>query len=190
LGLGGGRRDLWFGRRETVEAGDLGGQGVILLGPGGDQRPQGSIGGKDAVVAVSVDAGWREYLGQAVQKLQGREAQGGAAGGIGLGEQVEDLVGASADQMEAFESEGRPGAIPKEPFQALAVGGLDPDAGVEAESTTVTPCEHVLGIVGIQKAVAVKVTEHPLSNRVLEALQEFLGEGCGFVEAEVISGFR
>ena len=28
LGLGGGRRDLWFGRPETVEAGDLGGEGV------------------------------------------------------------------------------------------------------------------------------------------------------------------
>ena len=116
LGLGGGRRDLWFGRRETVETGDLSGQRVVLLGPGGDQRPQGRVGGEDPVVAVAVDAGRREDFGEPVQKLQGREAQGGAAGGVGLGEQVEDLVGAAADEVKPFERKRRPGAIPNEPL--------------------------------------------------------------------------
>ena len=46
------------------------------------------------------------------------------------------------------------------------------------------PAEHVLGIVGFQEAMADHVAEDPLSDRVLEALQEFLGEGGGFVEAE------
>ena len=57
-----------------------------------------------------MDAGRREDLGQAVQELQSGEAQGGTAGGIGLGEPVEDLVGAAADEVEAFESEGWPGS--------------------------------------------------------------------------------
>jgi hypothetical protein len=35
---------------------------ILLLGPGRGQRPQGSVGGEDAVVAVTVDAGWRKSL--------------------------------------------------------------------------------------------------------------------------------
>ena len=46
------------------------------------------------------------------------------------------------------------------------------------------PAEHVLGVVGFQEAVAAKMAEDPLSDRVLEALQELGGEGGGFVEAE------
>ena len=44
----------WERKRET---GSLSGEGVILLGPGRDQRPQRSVGGEDPVVAVTVDAG-------------------------------------------------------------------------------------------------------------------------------------
>jgi hypothetical protein len=86
--------------------------------------------------------------------------------------------------MEAFESEGWPRTIPDQPFQPFPVGGLDTDAGVEAESTTVIPCEHVLGVVGVQEAVADHVAEDPFSYRLLEALQELAGEGSSFVEAE------
>ncbi len=35
------------------------------------------------MVTVTVDAGRREDLGEAIQELQGRETEGGAAGGIG-----------------------------------------------------------------------------------------------------------
>ena len=140
----------------------LSGEGVVLLGPGRDQRPQGSVGGEDPVVAVTVDAGRREDLGEAVQELQGREAQGGAAGEVGPWEEVEDLVGTVADQVEAVEGEGGPGTIPDEPLEACAVGSLDTDAAVEAEPAPVIPAEHVLGVVGLQEAVAAKVAEHPI----------------------------
>ena len=46
------------------------------------------------------------------------------------------------------------------------------------------PGEHVLGLVGFQEAVTGKVAEDSLSDGVLEGLQEFVGEGCGLVEAE------
>jgi hypothetical protein len=49
-----------------------------------------------------MDAGLRKDRGEAVQELQGRETQGGAAGEIGLGEQVENLVRAAADQVESI----------------------------------------------------------------------------------------
>ena len=137
------------------------------------------------MVAVAVDAGWGEDFGEAVQELQGREAQRGAAGGVGLRQEVEDLVGAAVDEVKPFEGEGRPGAIADEPLEACAVGGLDADAGVQAEPTPVIPGEHVLGVVGLQEAVAAKVPEDPFSDRVLEVLQELVGEGSGFVEAEV-----
>ena len=64
-----GRRFLWKG---GMWAEGLSGQGVILLGPGGDKRPQRSVGGEYPMVAVAMDAGWGEDFGQAVQKLQSR----------------------------------------------------------------------------------------------------------------------
>jgi hypothetical protein len=164
--------------------GKLSGEGVVLPSPGGDQRPQRSIGSENTVVSVAVNSGWRKDCGQAVQELEGGETERGAAGGIGLGEDVEDLVGAVAEQVEPFEGEGRPSTIPDEPLKAVAVGGLDADAGVQAEPATVIPGQHVLGLVGFQEAVAAKMPQDPGTDRVLEGLQEFVGEGCGLVEAE------
>ena len=102
--------------------GHLGGEGVVLVGPLGDQGPEGRIGGEDTMVAVAVDPGWREDLGQAVEELEGREAEGGTAGGVGFGEHVEDLVGVAADEVEPVESEGGPCAVPDQPFEPGAVG--------------------------------------------------------------------
>ena len=143
---------LWLGRRGRGGCregkrgtGSLSGEGVILPGPGRDQRSQRSVGGEDAVVTVTVDAGRREDLGQPIQELQGREPQRGAAGGIGLRQDVEDLVGTAADQVEPVEGEGRPGTISNEPLEARSVGSLDTDAGIEAEPAAVIPAEHVLG---------------------------------------------
>ena len=188
-------RLLWLGRRdlggcwgESIETGDLSGQGVVLLGPCGDQRSQGSIGGEDAVVPVAVDAGRGEDGGEPVQELESRETQRGSAGQVGSWEEVEDLVGTVADQVEPFEGERGPGAIADQSFEARAVGGLDPDSCVETEPTAVIPGEHILGLVGFQESVAAEVAEHPASYGVLEALQELVGEGRGFVEAEVGGG--
>jgi hypothetical protein len=61
---------------------------------------------------------------------------------------------------------------------------LDTNAGVEAKTTAVIPGEHILGFVGLQDPLASNVAEHPLSDRVLEALQELGREIGGFVEAE------
>ena len=44
----------------------LSGEGVALVGPFGDEVPEGRIGGEDAVVAVTVDTGRREDLGEPV----------------------------------------------------------------------------------------------------------------------------
>jgi hypothetical protein len=52
-------------------------------------------------------------------------------------------------------------------------------------SAAVIPGEHVVGLVGLQEAVAGHVAEDPPSDRVLEALEETGGEGGGFVEAKV-----
>jgi hypothetical protein len=136
------------------------------------------------MVAVAMDPGRRKDPGQAVQELQSGEAQGGTAGGIGFRQEVEDLVRPATDQVEAVESEGGPGAVSNQPLEALAVGGLDTDTGVEAESTTVIPCEHVLGVVGFQEAVTTGMSENPFADGKLEALQELVGESGGFVEAE------
>jgi hypothetical protein len=140
------------------------------------------------MVAVAMDTGRRKDRGQAVQELESGEAERGPASQVRPWQEVEDLVGTVADQVESVEGEGGPGAVSDEPLEAGAVRGLDADAGVEAEPATVIPAEHVLGLVGLQEAVATKVAEHPTSHGVLKALQELVGEGGGFVEAE--AGFR
>jgi hypothetical protein len=94
------------------------------------------------VVAVAVDTGRRENRGQAVQELESGKAEGGAARGIGLGEQVEDLVRAAADEVEAVEGKRPSGTIANESLQPVAVGSLDADAGVQAEPTAVLPAQH------------------------------------------------
>jgi hypothetical protein len=101
------------------------------------------------------------------RQIQGREAQGGPAGGIGFRQEVENLVGAAINEVETIESEGRPGTIPNEPFQSLPVGGFDADAPVQAKTATVLPAQHILGVVGLQEAVAPKMAQDPLSDRVL-----------------------
>ena len=181
---------LWLGGRgygAWREWARLGGgvDGVVLAGEFSDERPQGRIGREDAVVAVTVDSGWGEDCGEAVQELKGGEAEGGASGQVGLGQDIEDLVGAAVDEVESVESKGRPGTIPNEPLQAGAVGGFDADAPIEAEPAAVIPAPHILGFVGFQQAVAAEVAEHPFSHRMLEVLQKRGGEGGGFVEAEL-----
>jgi hypothetical protein len=46
---------------------------------------------------------------------------------------LRDLVEAAADEVEMLQSEGRPRTMADQPFEAVAVGGLDTDAGIEAE---------------------------------------------------------
>jgi hypothetical protein len=106
------------------------------------------------VVAVAVDAGWGEDFDHPIEELQGRETQGGAAGQVRFRQDIEDLVGASINQVEAFEGEGPPGTIADQALESGPVGGLDPNAGVEADPTPVIAGEHVLGFVGLQEAVA------------------------------------
>ena len=126
-----------------------GGDRIFGFCPGGDKGPQGGIGSEGPMVAVAVNARWGKDVGEAIQKLQGGEPEGGTSSGIGAREAVEDLVGAAADQVEAFVGEGRPGAIPDEAFEARAVRGLYADAPVKAEPTAVIPFEHVGGLVGL-----------------------------------------
>jgi hypothetical protein len=66
-------------------------------------------------------APWRA-LAEAVKELQGGETHGGPAGGIGLRQEVEDLVGPVADQVEAVEGEGRRITRPNEPPGSYSSG--------------------------------------------------------------------
>ena len=74
--------------------------------------------------------------------------------------------------------------IPNQALKAGPVGGFDPDAPVQTEPTPVIPGQHILGIVGLEEAMALKMPEDPGADRVLEALDELGREGRGFVEAE------
>jgi hypothetical protein len=60
----------------------------------GDPFAESGVRGKDAVVAVAVDAGRRDQAGERGQELEGREGEDGAAVAGGTGGQVEDLANA------------------------------------------------------------------------------------------------
>ena len=113
------------------------------------------------MVAVTVDAGWRKDLGHSVQKVEGGETERGAAGGVGPWEEVEDLVGTTVDEAEAVESEGPLGAIPNQPLQAGAVGGLDAALASSAKAATVIPQQHILCLMGSQKTVTPESSPGP-----------------------------
>jgi len=104
---------------------------------------------------------------------------GGAAGEIESRKEAEDLVGAARDEVEPVEGKGRSCTVADEPLEAGAVGGLDADVGVQAEAATVIPGQHVLCLVGLQKALAPKVRQHPFSHRVLEVLPDNPVQGGG-----------
>ena len=86
--------------------------------------------------------------------------------------------------METLQGEGGPRTIADEALEARAVVGLDTDTAIQTEPSAVVPDEHVLGVMGLQQAVAAKVTKDPLANGVLEAVEELGRETGGFVEAE------
>ena len=71
-------REAWPARTAGWTSEDQDGGGVVLPGPCGDKGSQGGIGGEDAVVAVAVNAGRREEVGDAVEELGGGESEGGA----------------------------------------------------------------------------------------------------------------
>ncbi|MCJ7627524.1 MAG: hypothetical protein MUO50_03950, partial [Longimicrobiales bacterium] len=147
----------WLGCWERkARTGEWNGEGIILVGPFDDEGPQWSLGGEDTVVtvAVAVDVGWGENRGEAVQELEGGEAQGSLAGQVGPREEVEDLVGTTGDEVEAFESKRRSGAIPNQPFEAGPVGGFDTNASIQAEPAAVVSGQHVVRVMGLQEAVA------------------------------------
>jgi len=129
-----------------------------------------------------VGMGWMKDGGETVQKLEGREAERRSAGGIKPWQEVENLVGAAVDEVEATQGERGPGAVADQALEAGAVRGLDVNTGVEAKTTTVVPAEHILGFVGLQQTLAPNVARDPLSDRMLEALQELGGEIGGFVD--------
>ena len=59
------------------------------------------------------------------------------------------------------------------------------DRGIDAEPAGGLPREHVIGDVALKQTVAVEVSEHPVSNRVLELVPVGGREMGGLVEMEV-----
>jgi hypothetical protein len=72
-------------------------------------------------------------VGSKGRQLEGGEAERGAAVQVGVREEVENLVGAAGDEVEPLEGERGSGAVAEEALEAGPVGGLDADAGIEAE---------------------------------------------------------
>ncbi len=67
---------------------------AVVAAEGDDLLAQSSVRGEDAVVAVAVDAGWRDEAAQRSEKLEGREDEDGAAVAGGSRGVVEDLADA------------------------------------------------------------------------------------------------
>lgn len=136
------------------------------------------------MVTVALEARGREDLGEPVQELESRETKSGAADEVGPREQVENLIGPAADEVEAVESERGPRTIADQPFPAGSVGAFDAHAGVETEPAAVISGKHVLDLAGLREAVAANVAQDPLSHGVLEALKELRRDRRRFVEVE------
>jgi hypothetical protein len=139
------------------------------------------------------------------KELERREGEEGAAVGGGAGWLVEDPANAPGVgrprrggglerfgvagsgwpvpgsrfglDAQAGEGEGRAGAVADEPLAAGAVGAVDADGGVDAESAGALPGEHVVYGVLIEEAAALEEAEN--------AALEYGGEGGCVVGGQV-----
>jgi hypothetical protein len=86
---GNGLRRSWW-----VHAGARRGfdRAIVVAAEGDDAGAQGGVGGEDAVVAVTVDAGWQDEAGERCEKLERREGKEGAAVRGGPRRVVADLA--------------------------------------------------------------------------------------------------
>lgn len=125
--------------------------------------------------------------------------------GFGIGQERDEgepRLAGWTDQGEDFIDPGQEGRPPRGPGRAgvrwlgrlgFRLGRRDRGGGREGnigtgdlsgEGLFLIPGQHVLGVVGLQEALALNVPQHPFSHGVLQALQAFVGESGGLVEAE------
>ena len=148
------------------------------------------------MVAVAVHAGRRDEPGDALQELEGREQDLGAAVGRGPWEAVEQSglwrgeAGRAARGVKPFEGEGRPGTVAKQTLDARTVVALDVDGSVDAEAAGPLPGEHAVGIGLVEKAARAEVPEHATLDDTLEAEPMDFVEHGGLVEADRSVGDR
>ena len=101
------------------------------------------------MIAVAMDAGWRDEAARGGEKLQRREGEYRAPVGRGARRVVADLaegglawrpggVARVALDAQALEGEGRPRAVSEQPL-APGIGAVDADGGVQAEAAAGLP---------------------------------------------------
>lgn len=149
------------------------------------------------MVAMAMDAWWRDEARQPLKQLEGREDEDGPAVGCRTGESVEEsgirrsqrLI--AAHGMKTMEREGWSGTVADEPLEAVAVVLLDTDRGVDAEPTRTLPGEHVGGGGRVEEIVADEVPEHAFLHRAFELLPVARFElGCFAKVYAPLLGFR
>ena len=104
-----------------------------------------------------------------------------------MGKTIDDALasgGTVHGSLHPIEGEGRTGTVAQESFQPSSVVGRDLDRGIDAEPPRGLPGEHVIGDVTFEQAVAVEVTEHTMSNGLLESVPVGGREMGGLVELD------
>jgi hypothetical protein len=90
----------------------------------------------------------------------GRPRRGSGSGSVGFAGSDWLVPGSRlALDAKAVEGEGRAGAVAEEPLAAGAVGAVDADGGVDAETAGPLLGEHVVGGVRIEEAAALEEAE-------------------------------
>jgi hypothetical protein len=90
--------------------------------------------------------------------------------------------------MEPLESEGRPGTVSDEPFDALPVITLDADRSVNAEPAGALPSEHAVRIGLVEETVGAEVPEDTALDDALEVEPVMGLKPGGFMEPGLTDG--
>ena len=102
--------------------------GTLLTSEPDDRRSQPGIGSQDTVIAVTVNAWWRNEERESLEELEGGERESGAAAWRGTGKTIDDALAsgrAGAGGLQPFEGEGRTGTVAQESLEPSTVTGRD-----------------------------------------------------------------
>ena len=104
-----------------------------------------------------------------------------------MGKTIDDTLASrhtGVGSLDPFERKGRTGTVAQESFEPSTVVGRDVNRGIDAEPTRGPPGEHVIGDVTFEQAVAMEVTEHAVSNGLLQLVPVGGREMGGLVELD------
>jgi len=129
--------------------------GLGVAGGEGNEGAQRGGGGEAAEIAMTMDTGRDDELGEAIEQLEDMQPNLCAATDVRLAQLIDNVV-VRAEAQSAL-GEGVAGAVTHQTLEAGAVPVRYRDGVVDRKAAVMVPAEQSVDIVGVQTALALQV---------------------------------